>query len=110
MERIAGEFRSFLPQLADHLGAFGGRQCALLLARGLRGGEARVPRPTLLVRAHAGHAYAALSRNADPAIYPLSEPRLDRQLPSAGGAEIPRRRCLLHFPPRAVFPYPAAGA
>ncbi len=76
----------------------GDRQRVRLLARRLRLRAAALSGPELLVRTDAGHADAALPRDADPAIRAVPQPRLGQHVPAAGRAEVPRRRRLLHLP------------
>ena len=60
--------------------------------------------------AHARHPDAALSRHPDSAIRAVPQSRLGQHVPPAGGAEIPRRRRVLHLPADAVLPHHSARA
>ena len=51
-----------------------------------------------------------LSRDPDPAICAVPQSRLGQHVPAAGGAEIPRRRRVLHLPADAVLPHHSARA
>src|SRR5256885_14600153 len=110
LERLVGQLHDVLPELVPGRWVVRRRQPDGLLAGSVRVRTPPVSAEAAVVRADAGYADAALSRDADPAVCAVPEARLDRHVPAARRAEVPRCRRVLHLSDGAVLPRHSARA